>query len=143
MQFYYGDQMPLRILDEAEFWKQQEEEHTVVIREALNDDLEAEYRNALKEWEQALSETHQKVVSYIQSVKRSQYIYEELQADVNELVKFCLDESLQFIELCKQIKVHSAAAKDDPFAQTLLDHIIVESEYFIGIARVILYEDHG
>jgi hypothetical protein len=33
MQFYYGQQMPLRILDEAEFWKHQEEEHTVVIRE--------------------------------------------------------------------------------------------------------------
>ena len=58
------------------------------------------------------------------------------------LVKFCLDESMQFIELCNQIKVHSSAAKDNPFAQTLLDHIIVESEYFIGIARVILYDDH-
>lgn len=34
MQFYYGQQMPLRILDEAEFWKNQEEEHTVVIRES-------------------------------------------------------------------------------------------------------------
>ena len=28
MQFYYGHQMPLRVLDEAEFWKHQEEEHT-------------------------------------------------------------------------------------------------------------------
>jgi len=35
MQFYYGHQMPLRILDEAEFWKRQEEEHTIVIRELV------------------------------------------------------------------------------------------------------------
>lgn len=35
MQFYYGQHMPLRILDEAEFWKHQEEEHTVVIRELV------------------------------------------------------------------------------------------------------------
>ena len=48
MQFYYGGQMPLRILDEAEFWKHQEQEHTVVIRE-LVDNLEEEYVNALME----------------------------------------------------------------------------------------------
>ena len=70
MQFYYGDQMPLRVLDEAEFWKEQEEEHTVVIREALNN-LEEQYVDALKQWEQALSVTHQKVVSYVESVNRS------------------------------------------------------------------------
>lgn len=35
MQFYYGNQMPLRVLDECEFWKHQEEEHTVVIRELV------------------------------------------------------------------------------------------------------------
>lgn len=40
--------MPLRILDEAEFWKHQEEEHPVVISELVKG-LEAEYVNALKE----------------------------------------------------------------------------------------------
>jgi len=48
MQFYYGNQMPLRVLDEAEFWKHQEEEHTVVIRELVKD-LEQKYVEALKE----------------------------------------------------------------------------------------------
>jgi hypothetical protein len=47
MQFYYGQQMPLRILDEAEFWKHQEEEHTVVIRELVAG-LESSYIEALK-----------------------------------------------------------------------------------------------
>lgn len=46
MQFYYGQQMPLRILDEAEFWKHQEEEHTVVISE-LVPDLEQPFVDAL------------------------------------------------------------------------------------------------
>jgi len=117
MQFYYGQQMPLRVLDEAEFWKMQESEHTVVIREVLPN-LENQYVEALKQWEQALKGTHQKVVSY---------------------VEYCLDESMKFIELCNQIKTHSSAAKNNPIAQTILDHIIRESEYFIGIARVILY----
>ena len=58
MQFYYGNQMPLRVLDEAEFWKHQEEEHTVVIRELVAN-LEEEYVKAMHEWEKALGETHQ------------------------------------------------------------------------------------
>lgn len=138
MQFYYGQQMPLRILDEAEFWKMQEEEHTVVIRETFSD-LEKQYVDALKEWEQALAKTHQTVVSYVETVNRSQYIPAQLQTDVIQLVRFCLDESMKFIELCRHIKANSAIAVDNPVAQTILDHIIRESEYFIGIARVILY----
>ena len=138
VQFYYGDQMPLRVLDEAEFWKEQEEEHTVVIREALNN-LEEQYVDALKQWKQALSVTHQKVVSYVESVNRRDYVHEEFQAQVLQLVAFCLEESQQFIELCRQIKVNSVAVKDNVFGKTLLDHIIRESEYFIGIARVVLY----
>ena len=39
MRFYYGDKTPLRVLDEIEFWKQQESEHTVVILQIV-DDLE-------------------------------------------------------------------------------------------------------
>lgn len=39
MQFYYDDKMPLHILDEGEFWKHQEAEHTQVIT-ALTPNLE-------------------------------------------------------------------------------------------------------
>ncbi|KEF39179.1 protein of unknown function (DUF2935) [Schinkia azotoformans MEV2011] len=138
MQFYYGQQMPLRILDEAEFWKEQEREHTVVIRVALSN-LERKYVDALKEWEQALGKTHQIVVSYVETVVRNTMVYEQLQQQVIQLIAFCLDESMKFIELCRQIKTNSVAAKDNMIAQTVLDHIIRESEYFIGIARTILY----
>lgn len=70
MQYYYGNQMPLRVLDEADFWKHQEAEHTVVIRELVKN-LEQEYVNTLKEWERAFTETHQLVVRYIETVNRS------------------------------------------------------------------------
>ncbi|WP_458414655.1 DUF2935 domain-containing protein [Schinkia sp. CFF1] len=140
MQFYYGQQMPLRVLDEAEFWKDQEKEHTIVIRVALGN-LEKKYVDALKEWEQALTKTHQTVVSYVETVNRSQYVYEQLQQQVMQLVTHCLNESTQFIELVRQIKIYSAAAKDNTIATTILDHIIRESEYFIGISRTILYSN--
>lgn len=138
MQFYYGPQMPLRILDEAEFWKHQEEEHTVVIRELVTG-LEPEYVEALFEWEKALSKTHQQVVSFIESVIRSgSYIPVQLYQQVLQLVTFCLEESERFIELCRQIKNDSAVVANNQTAVVVLDHIIRESEYFIGIARALL-----
>lgn len=139
MQFYYGQQMPLRILDEAEFWKHQEEEHTVVIRELVKG-LEKKYVDALLEWEKALAETHQRVVSFIETVTRSSYyIPTQLHQQVLQLTSFCMDQSLQFIELCRQIKNHSAVVSKNQTAKVVLDHIILESEYFIGIARALLY----
>ncbi|MFC3885401.1 DUF2935 domain-containing protein [Bacillus songklensis] len=139
MQFYYGQQMPLRILDEAEFWKHQEEEHTVVIRELVTG-LEQEYVDALKEWETILSKTHQKVIRYIESVTRSAYyIPTQLYQQVLKLVSFCLKQSLDFIQLCRQIKTESKAVSNNPTAKVVLDHIIRESEYFVGIAQALLY----
>lgn len=138
MQFYYGPQMPLRILDEAEFWKHQEEEHTVVIRELLPD-LENKYVDALKTWENALAETHQKIVQFIEALSRSgNYIPAVLYQEVLKLTEFCFKQSNDFIALCRQIKEQSKAVEGNPIAVAVLDHIIRESEYFIGIARALL-----
>ncbi len=140
MQFYYGEQMPLRILDEAEFWKQQEAEHTVVIRELVKN-LEPQYVEALNEWESALTNTHQRVVRWIETVIRSPHrISPQLQQRVLELVRFCLHQSELFIKLLRTIRDHSEAFKGNMTAQVVMNHIIRESEYFIGIAQTILYE---
>ncbi|WP_312469922.1 DUF2935 domain-containing protein [Neobacillus sp.] len=143
MQFYYGPQMPLRILDEAEFWKHQEEEHTVVIRELVTG-LEPEFVDALKKWEQALGETHQQVVRFIESVIRSgSQVSDQLHQQVLQLVSYCLEQSEAFIQLCEQIKTLSVAVSSNPTAKVVLNHIIRESEYFIGIAQALLYSDQG
>ena len=140
MQFYYGQQMPLRILDEAEFWKHQEEEHTVVIRELVKN-LEKEYVKALKEWEVALNKTYQYVVSVIETVIRSgEVLMPRLYEDVMKLIKFSLKQSKQFIKLCRQIRDESKALKGNQTAKVVINHIIRESEYFIGIAKTILYQ---
>lgn len=141
MQYYYGPQMPLRILDEAEFWKHQEEEHTVVIRELVTN-LEQQYVQALQEWEKALSKTHQRVLRMIETVTRSGYqVTPQLYHDVIRLVRFCLQQSQEFIDLCRTIRDHSAVIKTNPTAKVVLNHIIRESEYFIGIAQTILYQE--
>jgi DUF2935 family protein len=139
VQFYYGNQMPLRILDEAEFWKHQEEEHTVVIRELIPD-LEQTFVDALKQWEEALAQTHQHVIRYMESLLRSgASLPTELYQHILQLVFFCLQQSLSFIQLCEQIKTQSAAIRNHPTAKVVLNHIIRESEYFIGIAQTLLY----
>lgn len=143
MQFYYGQQMPLRILDEAEFWKHQEEEHTVVIRELVKG-LEQEFVDALKKWETAFAETHQQVIRYIETVVRTGgQVSDQLYQQVLQLVSYCLQQSQSFIQLCEQIKTQSAAVSSNHTAKVVLDHIIRESEYFIGIAQALLYSGQG
>ncbi|MCP1145915.1 DUF2935 domain-containing protein [Lysinibacillus endophyticus] len=140
MQYYYGDMMPLRVLDEAEFWKHQEEEHTVVIRELVGN-LEQKYVQALKDWEKEFAKTHQRVVRYIETVNRSNgYISQSLYNDIMQLIRYCLRQSEQFINFLHTMMEESVPIRTNPTAKVVLNHIIVESEYFIGVAQTILYQ---
>ncbi|WP_257352069.1 DUF2935 domain-containing protein [Pseudalkalibacillus decolorationis] len=140
MQYYYGNQMPLRVLDEAEFWKHQEEEHTVVIRELVKN-LEEKYVEALKEWEKAFAKVHQRVIRYIETVNRLKgQVSQALYQDIMQLISFCLQQSEQFINFCRSLMEESEPIRSNPTAKVVLNHIIVESEYFIGIAQTILYQ---
>ena len=140
MQYYYGNQMPLRVLDEAEFWKHQEEEHTVVIRELVGS-LEQKYVKALKEWEKEFAKAHHRVIRYIETVNRSKgQVSQALYQDIMQLISFCLQQSEQFINFCRTIMEESEPISANPTAKVVLNHIIVESEYFIGVAQTILYQ---
>lgn len=139
MQYYYGNQMPLRVLDEAEFWKHQEEEHTVVIRELVGN-LEQVYVEKLKEWETAFAKTHQQVVRFIETVNRSAgQVSQALYDDIMQLTSYCLQQSQEFINFCHLLVENSVPIRTNPTAKVVMNHIIVESEYFIGVAQTILY----
>ncbi|OYD09904.1 hypothetical protein CHM34_02715 [Paludifilum halophilum] len=139
MQFYYGEQQPLRILDEEEFWKQQEAEHTVVIREVV-EGLEEKYIKILKEWERAFYQTRERVVSYIETVIRSTgRISPELYQEIFSLTYFCYDQSTRFIAFLNELMENSEPIRSNLIAQVVMRHIIRESEYFVGIARTVLY----
>lgn len=139
LQFYYGSLMPLRIIDEIEFWKQQEEEHTVVIR-SLVENLEQPYVNQLKEWEHALTQTHQTSVRYVETLARvGENVNQTLFQQMMHFVSYCLNQSLQFIKFCQMMKVQSKAISSNSTAKVVMDHIVRESEYFVGIAQTLLY----
>lgn len=139
MQFYYGEKTALRVLDEAEFWKLQESEHTVVIRE-LVPNLEPRFIEALKHWEQALSQTQALVRRYIETYIRSgQVLTPMFNQQVLELIQYCLRQSHHFIGLLNELGSESKALSSNPTAIAVLNHIRRESEYFIGVAQTILY----
>lgn len=138
MRFYYGAQMPLRILDEGEFWKMQETEHTDVIR-ALVPNLEKPFVDALQAWEQALAQTQASFVRYIEWAAHSGYsVPPEMLGQIMQLVDFALKQSEQFIRFLNELGTRSEALKANPTAITVLNHIRRESEYFIGTAQSLL-----
>jgi hypothetical protein len=139
MQFYYGEKMPLRVLDEAEFWKHQEAEHTVVIRE-LVPNLEPKFDDALQKWEQSFSQAEALVRRYIETIVRSgNKINHVLYQQIMGLVDYCLYQSQQFILFLNQMAQESKALSGNQTAIVVLNHIRRESEYFIGVAQTVIY----
>jgi hypothetical protein len=140
LQFYYGNNMPLRILDEGEFWKLQEAEHTDVIQ-ALVPNLEPQFVQVLKSWEQAFSRTQATFVQYIETIVRGgQQLNQKFYAEVMQLVKFAAEQSKQFISLLNKLGTESQALMQNATAIVVLNHIRRESEYFIGVTNALLYK---
>lgn len=139
MQFYYGDKTVHRVLDEAEFWKQQEAEHTVVIREVVTN-LELEFLRQLEQYNLAFHQTKGEVVRFIETVIRSKgSISPSLEQEILRLINFALRQSQQFVMFLNRMLTESQAVRHNLTAQVVINHIRRESEYFIGIAQTILY----
>lgn len=138
MQYYYGDKMFLRVLDEAEFWKQQESEHTVVIRNIVPG-LEEEYAKQLQNWELAFSQTQANAEKYMEAAIRSgSSVSPQLSRQIMEFINFCIYQSQEFVQFLNLLSSRSVVVRDNPVALIVINHIRRESEYFIGIAMVAL-----
>lgn len=136
MYFYYGEKNMHRALDEATFWKHQEAEHTVVIREVTKG-LEPEFVEELKKFEEAFNKTHGMVIKYIETIIRSKgQISPVMAQQIMTLIRFCIQQSQQFVILLSRILSESKAVTQ--LSQVVINHIRRESEYFIGIAQIML-----
>lgn len=133
MRYYYGEYMPLRILDETEFWKRQEAEHVVVIMQVV-ENLESGFVEALTDMQRMFRDTEAKTVRYLEALNRmhgkpTPGLYRE----IIHLVREAQGESEEFIALLVQILNDSAAVSDNQVAQVVINHIRRESEYYVGI----------
>jgi len=137
MQFSYGEQLAFRLLDEANFWKHQEQEHTVVIREIVPD-LEKKFVEELKNWETSFMRTHNQVIQLTETVIRSgNTVPAATMNQVQVLISFSLEQSGRWIKFLFELLSLSPAVRKEPVAISVIRHIIRESEYFIGIAQAI------
>lgn len=139
MQFYYRDQTPLGILDKTAYWKIQEKEHASFIRGIMTD-LDPEQVKSLKQWEDTLDTTHLHVRRFIGSATRSDgQIAPQLYDQVLELISFCLQESVGFIQFFRKIKMTDKIVQNNPIARRSIDHVINQSDYFVGFAHAVLH----
>ena len=138
MQFYYGEKNILRALDEAEFWKHQETEHAGLIPQ-VTPNLEPEYAKALEQYATELDLMHSEVVKNIASFTRSEgNISPEMQTHMLDVVRQCIEQSSAFVALMVEMLRSSPAVQASQSSQTVIKHMIRESQYFIGIDTLIL-----
>ncbi|KEO81902.1 DUF2935 domain-containing protein [Tumebacillus flagellatus] len=136
---HYGSKVPLRLLDEVEFWKRQENEHTVVIQ-TLAPDLEPKYKEALSKWGEAFAQVDGLATRYLEVIVRSgDRISEHNKQCVLHLLDVSLHQSQLFIHFLHVLKNSSnAPSMSNPVVRIVLDHIRRESEYFIGAVEGVL-----
>jgi len=138
MQFYYGDHNILRALDEAEFWKHQEAEHTDLIP-IVAPGLERHYMQELAKFREEMNSLNAQAVQLVESATRAGGNVEpELKARMLELVMHCVEQSQKFVEFMEEILRDSAAARGNAVATEVIRHMVRESQYFVGIAQLIL-----
>lgn len=130
---HYEEKLPLRLVDEGLFWKHQEEEHTVVLRE-MGKGLEKKYVQLLKEWEKSLAET-KNIFSLYRGyvIKAGKKIPKSLFQAIQKLAIFSVEQSKAFIMLLNEIGQHSTVFKQNHTLLVVLHHIKRESEYFINV----------
>lgn len=131
----YGALMPLRLLEEIRFWKLQEKEHTVVIRE-LSPQLEPEYVQLLKEWEPVFARAEADADVWIDAVMRSPAgVTPYIQMQIEGLMNASVEQSGTFISQLQFLLSRSAAVASNPTVGTVVRHIIRESEYFLDVLQ--------
>jgi Fe-Mn family superoxide dismutase len=129
--------LPIRIIEEIRFWKTQEMEHTEVIK-AIVPNLESPYVNLLNEWAIVFQKSEVSAQQLLdQALLSSSSLSPLLLAETEKLLQDSFLQSQEFVRQLYSIKVASSAVKQVPLANTVLLHIIRESEYFLGVLETL------
>lgn len=138
MEFCYGEKNNVRILEEAGFWKRQESEHTVVIREVIPD-LEAEFVAELEEAQRIFSQTEGTIDQYMKRLRQTCFkITPDILEEIICLIEVTLKQSIMFVDFLDTMIKESSVLRGNATAVIVVAHIMRESEYYIGIAKAYL-----
>lgn len=131
----YGNRVPLRLNDEVHFWKVQEREHTVVIRQLAQ--LEPEWVGRLQNWEADFHKLEERAVRLGEHGVRTGRVMDPRGAwDVYRMAEEAYEQSRRFINFLRQLESRSQGARD-PVVKVVLAHIRRESEYFLGTVEAL------
>lgn len=140
MRFFYGDKNILRALEEAEFWKHQESEHTDVIQEVVPD-LEETYVSRLEEYKEIFDSTNGRIIQYMETAVNCQNVLSpDIYQDIINIINLAIAQSKVFIDFLSILLKESEAVKNNPTAIVVINHIRRESEYFVGIVTAFMSE---
>lgn len=138
MLYVYGPYLPVRILEEIRFWKEQENEHTDVIK-AIVPALEQPYVKLLDDWAKVFEETQKAANELLQHALHTQHNPSEpgLLDQIERLLDASFRQSKEWIRQLYIILDQSAAVKAVPLAKVVILHIIRESDYFLGVLETL------
>ncbi|MNH97991.1 Superoxide dismutase [Mn/Fe] [compost metagenome] len=138
MLYVYGPYLPVRILEEIRFWKEQEKEHTDVIK-AIVPTLEQPYVKLLDDWSKVFEETEKAANDLLQHTIHVQQdqLHPELLKQIERLLDASFRQSREWVRQLYILLDQSAAVKAIPLAKVVILHIIRESEYFLGVLETL------
>ncbi|USB33830.1 Fe-Mn family superoxide dismutase [Paenibacillus sp. YPG26] len=138
MLYVYGPYLPVRILEEIRFWKEQEKEHTDVIK-AIVPTLEQPYVKLLNDWSKVFEETEKAANDLLQHTIHVQQdqLHPELLKQIERLLDASFRQSREWVRQLYVLLDQSAAVKTIPLAKVVILHIIRESEYFLGVLETL------
>lgn len=143
MQLIYGPLMPVRVLEENVYWKQQEKHHTEVIRTVVPQ-LEPDYVQLLAQWEQVLAQTEAAANTQLRTALQQPYgLQPEQLRQLHELLRVSIYQSEQFVQQLGTIKRDSQSVQRTDYGPIVLDHIAERSQYFLNAVRPVVHPSIG
>lgn len=135
MLLIYGTLMPVRLLEEIQLWKNQEKEHAATVPQIVPQ-LEPSYIQVLNEWEHVFAKTEETARQWLHDLlQHDGRSSEELDQQIELLLKASIYQSEQFIQQMDYLKQYSQAARSSPLAGAMIAHFIRESYVFLSMVQ--------
>ncbi|WP_028544650.1 Fe-Mn family superoxide dismutase [Paenibacillus taiwanensis] len=133
----YGPLMPVRLLEEIISWKNQEQEHTVLIQKIVPD-LEPTYVQLLEEWEHVFIKTEETARNWLLAIQNNNGQTDQaLNEQIELLLKAAVYQSEQFTQQLEYLKQYSQAVHNLPLVTLVIAHIVRESYVFVSATQTL------
>lgn len=121
----------VRVLQDIEFWKGQEQENTALIRQALPG-LSEPYAKLLDEWSAVLKATETGASRLLEAARASAQDGNQTAFEVNALSAVAAEQSRELIRQLHSLKAQTAELRSEA-AESRLTKAIRDSENFLGL----------